>query len=145
WGKIESETIMEKRCREFGIDLRIVRPSAIIDYRNFDPPGLLGRRVGNIFVATGMPGHQLGVVDVVFCGETLAWMVRHFDAAPRVMNLFEPDLPTKRELIARLRAVNPNLTVVWLLPPILHLLSWFALGLQKVVRPGKPAMSLAKM
>lgn len=145
WGKIEAERIAEVRCREAGIDLRVVRPSAIIDYRNFDPPGLLGRRVGNFFVAAGMPGHKLGVVDVVFCGEAIAWMARNFDAAPRVVNLFEPTLPTKRELIAQLRRANPDLTVVWLFPAVLYPLSWFALALQKLLRPGKPAMNIAKM
>lgn len=145
WGKIESEKRMEAGCREYGIDLRIVRPSAIIDYRNFDPPGLLGRRVGNIFVAAGMPGHKLGVVDVVFCGEAIAWMTRNFASAPRAINLFEPELPTKRELIAQLRKANPNLTVVWLYPVFLVPLSWLALALQTVLRPGKPAVNIAKV
>jgi len=145
WGKIEAERLAEAHCREAGMELRVVRPSAIVDYRNFDPPGLLGRRVGNFFVAAGMPGHKLGVVDVVFCGEAIAWMVRNFEVAPRVINLFEPVLPTKRELIAHLRRANPDLTVVWLVPVVLHPLSWFALALQKLLRPGKPAMNIAKM
>lgn len=145
WGKIESERLAVARCREFGIDLRLVRPSALIDYRFFDPPGLLGRRLGNIFVAVGMPGDKLGVVDVVFSGQTLAWMVRHFDEAPVVLNLFEPELPTKRELLARLRSLNPDLTVVWLYPAVLLPLSWFAFALQKVLRPRSPALSIAKM
>jgi predicted dehydrogenase/nucleoside-diphosphate-sugar epimerase len=145
WGKIESERLAVERCKELGIELRVVRPSALIDYRHFDPPGLLGRRVGNIFVAVGMPGHQLGVVDVVFSGETLAWIVRHFDTAPLVLNLFEPELPTKRELLARLRSTNPDLTVIWLVPLVLLPLSWAAFALQKVLRPRKPALSLAKM
>jgi predicted dehydrogenase/nucleoside-diphosphate-sugar epimerase len=145
WGKIESERLAATRCREFGIDLRVVRPSALVDYRFFDPPGLLGRRLGNIFVAVGMPSHKLGVVDVVFSGQSLAWMVRHFDEAPVVLNLFEPELPTKRELLARLRSMNPDLTVVWLYPLILLPLSWFAFALQKVLRPRSPALSIAKM
>jgi hypothetical protein len=122
-----------------------VRPSALVDYRHFDPPGLLGRRLGNIFVAVGMPSHELGVVDVVFSGQTLAWMVRHFDEAPVVLNLFEPELPTKRELIARLRSMNPDLTVVWLYPLVLLPLSWVAFALQKMLRPRSPALSIAKM
>lgn len=145
WGKIEAEKLAASRCRQAGIELRVVRPSAIIDHRNFDPPGLLGRRIGNIFVAVGMPSHRLGVVDVVFCGETIAWMARHFESAPPVINLFEPELPTKRELIEHLRKTNPDLTVVWLVPLVLHPLSWFAFALQKLLRPGKPAMNVAKM
>jgi nucleoside-diphosphate-sugar epimerase len=145
WGKIESERLAMTRCREFGIDLRVVRPSALVDYRFFDPPGLLGRRLGNVFVAVGMPSHKLGVVDVVFSGQTLAWMVRHFDEAPMVLNLFEPELPTKRELLTRLRSMNPDLTVVWLYPLVLLPLSWFAFALQKALRPRSPALNIAKM
>lgn len=145
WGKIESERLAVTRCKELGIDLRVVRPSALIDYRQFDPPGLLGRRIGNIFVAVGMPGHQLGVVDVVFSAQTLAWIVRHFDEAPQVLNLFEPKLPTKRELLVRLRRSNPDLTVVWLPPVILLPLSWFGIVLQKVMRPRRPAFNVAQM
>jgi nucleoside-diphosphate-sugar epimerase len=145
WGKIESERLAVARCREFGIELRVVRPSALVDYRQFDPPGLLGRRLGNMFVAVGMPSHKLGVVDVVFSGQTLAWMVRHFDEVPVVLNLFEPELPTKRELLARLRGMNPDLTVFWLYPFVLMPLSWFAFALQKVLRPSRPALSIAKM
>lgn len=145
WGKIESERLAVTRCKELGIDLRVVRPSALIDYKYFDPPGLLGRRFGNTFVAVGMPGDKLGVVDVVFAGQTLAWVVTHFDQAPSLLNLFEPELPTKRELLAHLRKKNPDLTIVWLYPPLLQSLSWFAVGVQKVLRPRSPAMSLAKM
>lgn len=145
WGKIESERLAVTRCRDLGIDLRVVRPSALVDYRHFDPPGLLGKRIGNIFVAVGMPTHQLGVVDVVFSAQTLAWMVRHFGEAPRVLNLFEPELPTKRELLARLRRSNPDLTIVWMLPAFLIPLSWFAIALQKIVRPRSPAINVAKI
>jgi predicted dehydrogenase/nucleoside-diphosphate-sugar epimerase len=145
WGKIESERLAVARCRELGIELRVVRPSALVDYRFFDPPGLLGRRLGNIFVAVGMPSHQLGVVDVVFSGQTLAWMVRNFDHAPSVLNLFEPELPTKQELVGRLRTMNPDLTVFWLYPVILKPLSWAAFALQKVLRPRSPALNVAKM
>jgi nucleoside-diphosphate-sugar epimerase len=145
WGKIESERLAVALCKDFGIDLRIARPSAIVDYRRFDPPGLLGRRVGNIFVAVGLPKHQLGVVDVVFAAQTISWITRHFENAPSVLNLFEPELPTKRELLTRLKRSNPNLTIVWLLPPVLVPLSWFALGLQKLLRPGRPALNLAQM
>lgn len=145
WGKIESERLAVSLSRKFGIDLRVVRPSALIDYRHFDPPGLLGKRVGNIFVAVGMPSHQLGVVDVVFSARTLAWIVRHFDEAPAVLNLFEPQLPSKRELLGRLRRSNPDLTVVWLTPVFLLPLSWLAIALQKMLRPSAAAINVAKI
>ena len=145
WGKIESERLAVARCAEHGIELRIVRPAALVDYRQFDPPGLLGRRIGNIFVAVGMPGHRLGVVDLVFSARTIAWMVRNFSDAPRLLNLFEPELPTKRELLVLLRKNNPDLTVIWLPPIALIPLSWALLGLQKLLRPRSPALNVAQM
>ena len=145
WGKIESERLAVTRCKELGIELRVVRPSALIDYRHFDPPGLLGKRIGNVFLAVGMPGHQLGVVDVVFSAQTLAWYVRHFAEAPLVLNLFEPQLPTKRELLARLLRTNPDLTVFWLPPVLLLPLSWVAIAIQKVVSPHSAAINVAKI
>ena len=145
WGKIESERLAVARCRELGLHLRVVRPSALIDHRGFDPPGLLGKRIGNIFIAVGRPNQQLGVVDVVFCAQTLAWMVRHFEEAPATLNLFEPELPTKRELLVQLRRANPDLTVVWLPPMVLIPLSALAIALQKILRPRHPAISVAKI
>jgi nucleoside-diphosphate-sugar epimerase len=145
WGKIESERLALSRSKELGIDLRVVRPSALVDYRHFDPPGLLGKRIANIFVAVGMPSHHLGVVDVVFAARTLAWIVRHFDEAPPILNLFDPQLPTKRELLARLRRFNPDLSVVWLTPLFLLPLSWLAIALQKMLRPGAPAVNVGKI
>jgi len=145
WGKIESERLALSRSRELGLELRVVRPSALVDYRHFDPPGLLGKRVGNVFVAVGMPGHELGVVDVVFAAQTLAWMVRHFDDAPAILNLFDPKLPTRRDLLQRLHRTNPDLTVVWLPPIVLVPLSWFAIAIQKILRPRQPAINVAKI
>jgi predicted dehydrogenase/nucleoside-diphosphate-sugar epimerase len=145
WGKAESERVAVARSRELGIDLRIVRPSALVDYRSFDPPGLLGKRVGNIFVAVGMPGHLLGVVDVAFSARALAWMVNHFDEAPDILNLFDPKLPSKRELLTRLRRTNPDLTVVWLPTVALVPLSWLAIALQKVLHPRRAAINVARV
>jgi predicted dehydrogenase/nucleoside-diphosphate-sugar epimerase len=145
WGKVESERVAVERCKELGIGLRVVRPSALVDYRRFEPPGLLGKRVGNVFVAVGMPGHQLGVVDVAFSGETIAWMLGNFEEAPRILNLFEPELPTKRQLLARLRRANPDLSVVWLYPFVLVPLSWLAVALQKVMSPRRTALNVAKV
>lgn len=146
WGKLESERLAEKLATELGLDLRIVRPGAIVDYQGeFDPPGRLGKRLGNWFVAVGAPGHRLGVVDLTFAGETFVWIANHFDRAPRKLNLLDPVLPTKRDLIRRLRVMNPDLSVVWLPTIVLVPLSWAAILLQKAMKPGKPAINVAKV
>lgn len=145
WGKAESEALAGRLADELGLELRIVRPGALVDYERFDPPGRLGRRIGNIFVAVGGPREPLGVTSIQFGADALAWTCSEFDQAPEVVNLLEPELPTRRALLDRLKERNPDLRVVWLPRFALHPLSWFALGLQKVMRPGKPAISVAKV
>ncbi|HEX6967166.1 MAG TPA: Gfo/Idh/MocA family oxidoreductase [Gemmatimonadaceae bacterium] len=145
WGKLESERRAVALGKELGITVKVVRPGALVDYDNFEPPGRLGKRLGNIFVAVGSPRDNLGVADVRFAGRTLAWMATHFDEAPQTLHILAPQLPTRRELVSRLRKVNPDLTVVWLPTALLVPLSWTAIGAQKVLRRGKPAVDVAKV
>ena len=48
WGKLQSEKLARKLAAELDLKLRIVRPGAVVDYQRFDPPGRLGKRVGNM-------------------------------------------------------------------------------------------------
>ncbi|HEX5436687.1 MAG TPA: Gfo/Idh/MocA family oxidoreductase [Gemmatimonadaceae bacterium] len=144
WGKLESERRAVELGRELGLDVKIVRPGPLVNYADFEAPGRLGKRIGNIFVAVGSPRSPLGVADVAFAGRTIAWMVNHFDDAPAVLHLLSPQLPTRRELVGRLKASNPDLSTVWLPTVCVVPLSWMAIGAQKLLRPGKPAMNVAK-
>jgi nucleoside-diphosphate-sugar epimerase len=144
WGKLESERLATTLGKELGLDVKVVRPGAIVDYSNMDPPGRLGKRLGNVFVAVGSPNDRLGVVGLQFAADVLAWMVDHFDDAPRTFNLLDPHLQTKRELLTTLKRSNPDMGVVWLPRLVLYPLSWAAIVLQKILRPGKPTMNVAK-
>jgi len=145
WGKAESERLATNLGRELGIQVPIVRPGAIVDGREFEPPGRLGRRIGNIFVAVGSPRDSLGVVDVRDVAQLLAWMALDPERAPKILNLIDPKQPSKRDLVRRLRKQNPGLWVVWLPRFLLIPLSWFASLAQKVLRPGKPAINVAEV
>jgi hypothetical protein len=83
------------------------------------------------------------VVDVSFAARTLIWIVRHFDDAPRTMNVLSPTQPTKRDMLRRLRQSNPDLRVVWFPRAVLRPVSWTAIGAQKVLRPGSPPIDAA--
>jgi nucleoside-diphosphate-sugar epimerase len=145
WGKAASERLALETGDASGVDVRVVRPGAIVDYESFDPPGRLGKRVGNVFVAVGKGGDKLGVVDLGFAADTLAWIATNCERAPETLNLIQPDQPTKKRLVGRLRQMNPDLAVIWLPMPVLRSLSWLALGLQKVLRPGRPAVNAAEV
>ncbi len=145
WGKLESERLAVQLGKDLGLSVKVVRPGALVDYRDFDPPGRLGKRLGNIFVAVGSPDDQLGVVDVGFSGRFLAWMADAWESVPSPLNLLDPVPPTKRELLGHLRKANPDLSVIWLPTVVLVPLSWVATFAQKVLRPGKPAINVAKV
>ena len=95
--------------------------------------------------AVGSSSDKLGVVDVGFSGRFLAWTVDHWDEVPSPLNLLDPVSPTKRELLDQLRKANPDLTVIWLPTFVLIPLSWVAMLAQKLLRPGKPPINLAKV
>ena len=145
WGKVESERLARELSVELGLAVKVVRPGALVDYAEFEPPGRLGKRVGNVFVAVGSPRDRLGIADVDFAARVLGWIADNFDQAPDALNLIAPELPTKRDLLARLRRNNPDLSVVWLPRPVLVPLSWIALLVQRILRPGKPAVNLARV
>jgi predicted dehydrogenase/nucleoside-diphosphate-sugar epimerase len=145
WGKVESEALVTRLGQEFGIEVKIVRPGAIVDPDRFEPPGLLGKRVGNLFVLIGSRQERLAVVDVGFAARTLAWMVERFEEAPDVLHLLAPDLPSKASLLEPLRRSNPDLTVIPLPWAALVPLSWAAVAVQKVLRPHRPAVNPARV
>ena len=143
WGKLESERLALETGQKFGIGVKIARPGPLVDFREFDPPGRLGRRIGNIFVAVGMPGDRLSITELQFAARALVWMSDHFDAAPDTLNLLNPEATTKGDAVARLRRRNPDLTVLWLPMSALVPISWLAMLIQKVVRPGRAALNVA--
>lgn len=145
WGKAQAERRARELGDELGIRVTILRPGAIVDWRQLDPPGKLGRRLGNLFVAVGGRKDTLGVVDVSDAARVAIWAALNGDRAPRTLNVVDPELPTKRQLMSHLRQANPGLRVVWLPRGILWPLSWMAMGLQKVLRPGSPAINVASV
>jgi nucleoside-diphosphate-sugar epimerase len=145
WGKLESELLAKERAEELGLELRIVRPGAIVDYGRFDPPGALGRRLGSLYVVVGSRDEAIGVVDLRFAAGLISWIARNFEDAPEVLHLLDLELPKKRDLISRLRAVNPDLRIVRVPRFVLVPLSQLAVVAQKLLRPRRPAVNPAKV
>lgn len=145
WGKSESERLAVDLGAELGLRIKVVRPGALVDFRQLEPPGRLGRRIGNLLVAVGASKEESGAVDVRFAGRTIAFMAAHFDEVPDRLNLVAPRPSTKGELVAALKRSNPDLGVVWLPRLALAPLSWMAVALQKALRPGRPAIRLARV
>ena len=142
WGKAESERIAADAPNTHGIDVRIVRPGALVSAAAYEPPGKLGRAVGGVYVAIGSGRATIPIADVEWAGELIAWIGLHFDEAPAMSHAINPLPATRKDLVARMRRVSPQMKVVWFPTPLLALASGAAWMLQKVLRPGKPAVSV---
>lgn len=145
WGKLVSEQRAIELGEELGLRVKVWRPAALIDLERFEPPGKLGKRAGNLFVAVGGRREPIGASDVGYCARMLAWAALDFDGSPEILNILPPVMPSRGELVEELRKTSPDLTVVWLPRLLLGPLSLFAVVLQKVLRPGKAAVSVAKV
>jgi predicted dehydrogenase/nucleoside-diphosphate-sugar epimerase len=142
WAKAEAERLAMERASAGGIDLRTVRLGPLVDYDDYTPPGRLGREVARLFVAMGSRGKPLSVCSVRTAAAVLCRCARDFATAPPLVNLLEVPSPTRGELADRLRLGRPDLKFVWLPFPVLRGMSLMATGLQKMLRPGKPALDV---
>ena len=136
WGKAESERLAMNLSRELGIQIRIIRPGPLVDYTNFDPPGRLGREVGSLFVYVGSKRSKLSLCSTQVAAEVIREYVSNFNKMPAILNLVEPDAPTRAELVEILLKTRPDLKsmripagFLWVLSPGLKLL-------QRIIRPG---------
>jgi nucleoside-diphosphate-sugar epimerase len=142
WAKAEAERMADAFAREGKIDVRTVRLGPLVDYADYTPPGRLGREIVRLFVGMGGPRKPLSVCSVQTAAQVLRHYAGAFDSAPARLNLLEVPAPTRGELFDRLRVNRPDLWILWLPFPVLRLLSLLATGLQKALRPGKPALDL---
>jgi nucleoside-diphosphate-sugar epimerase len=114
WGKCRQEELVEREAAALGISTRIIRPGALVDWQQAALPGLMGRRLfGPWHLGLGRAGLPIAVCDLEQCANAVAWCASHFDAAPAIVNLLDPAIPTRGDVLARLRARGWNGRMVW--------------------------------
>jgi predicted dehydrogenase/nucleoside-diphosphate-sugar epimerase len=115
WGKTEQEALVDHEAPALGIAVRIVRPGALVDWTDPALPGLMGRHLfGRWHLGLGRPRLPIAVCDVGRCAEAIAWCATHFDAAPPIVNLFDPEVTTRGAFVARLRDRGWTGRIVWM-------------------------------
>jgi len=142
WAKAAAERLADARAAEGAIEVRTLRLGPLVDFDTYAPPGRLGREVARLFVAMGLPSSRLAICSVGTAVAALCHYADRFAAAPPVVNVIESPPLARRELVRRLRRTRPDLKIVWLPFPMLRMLSWFAIGLQKLRHPTRPALNL---
>jgi len=133
WGKAQSEAIVHKLGRELKVNTKVIRPGPLVDYAYFEPPGRLGREVASKFVVMGSPNSSLSVCDVGMAADVIAHYVKNFDAVPKVLNLIDPERPTRRDLMRRLLRRRTDLRSIYIPSWMVSLLAWISIPVQRIV------------
>jgi predicted dehydrogenase/nucleoside-diphosphate-sugar epimerase len=142
WAKAEAECLADDRAKKGTVDVRTVRLGPLVDFSDYTPPGRLGRDIAKTFIGMGSRGNALSVLDTQTAARVIRWYADEFEAAPRCVNLVEVPATTRGQLADRMKATRPELRFFWLPFWLLKLLSWFAIGLQKVLKPKAPALDV---
>jgi nucleoside-diphosphate-sugar epimerase len=139
WGKCEAERAVAAEAPGLNIDTRIVRPGALIDWRDPEIPGLAGRRLfGDWHLGLGRPGLPIAIYGVGEAAAAIAWMAEQFDQAPAVVNLVDGATTTRAALLERMRANGWHGRVLWAPIRPLAAAMWaarMAFGLARGSRP----------
>lgn len=143
WAKAAAEEDVARRGPALGVDVRTVRPGPLVDFSAYEPPGRLGRELGPVYVAIGPREGRLPLCDVQTAAQAIRAVVADFPAAPPVINLVEPEAPTRQELLARWLRKRPDLSSVWMPAWVLSMLSPIAKLAQKILRPKATPIDLA--
>ena len=114
WGKCGAEQLVTEAQARGEIDARIIRPAALIDVTNPEMPGLIGKRLFNRWhLGLGRPGLPFAACDVSTAAAIVAWCADRFDEAPALLNLLDPSIRTRRQLLARFREHGWRGRMVW--------------------------------
>jgi predicted dehydrogenase/nucleoside-diphosphate-sugar epimerase len=133
WAKAEAEREVVERGPLLGLSVRIVRPGPLVDFKAYEPPGRLGRELGPVFLAVGPRAGQLSLCEVSTAAQVIRTVLEDFESAPPIVNLVEPEAPTRAHLLSLWLSRRPDLKAIWLPSWVLSVLSPVAKGLQRVV------------
>ena len=142
WGKAESERYIGNSAKRLGVDVRIIRLGPLVDFNDYTPPGRLGREVGRRFVCMGSRGEKLSVCDIETATKVIRHYVERFDESPPILNLVEPDAPSRKELFEKLQKVRPDLRPIFVPGLFVKAISPPLKLLQKILMPGKKPIDI---
>ncbi len=114
WGKCVAEELVTAAQARREIQARIIRPAALIDWEQMELPGLLGRRLfGRWHLGLGRPGLPMAVCEVGRAAAAVAWCADHFVEAPQIVNLIDPAIRTRAQLLNLFHEHGWRGRVVW--------------------------------
>jgi predicted dehydrogenase/nucleoside-diphosphate-sugar epimerase len=144
WGKSEAERVVSAEAPALGITSTVLRPAALVDWRNPELPGLVGRRLfGRWHLGFGRPGLPFAVCEVSTAAAVVAWYVAHFEDAPPVLHLIDDAIPTRQRLLGLFHEHGWRGRVLWVPIPLFAVLvhaARSAIALPTLRRPARLAL-----
>jgi nucleoside-diphosphate-sugar epimerase/predicted dehydrogenase len=143
WAKAQAEHDVAAAGRDSKLQVRIIRPGPLVDFGAYEPPGRLGREIGPVFVAVGPRSGRLPLCDIHTAAKVIRAAVSDPHGTPPVINLVEPQAPSRDELLSLWLGKRPDLRSVWLPAWVLAVLSPAARFAQRVLRPRNTPIDIA--
>lgn len=143
WAKAESEREVIEKGPALGLTVRVVRPGPLVDFNAYTPPGRLGRELGPLFLAIGPRSGKLSLCSVSTMAQVIRVGIADFGAMPPVLNVVEPEAPTRSALLSLWLQQRPDLATFWLPGWVLSILSPIATLAQKILRPRATPIDVA--
>jgi len=142
WGKAEAERFVRDFPRKPGFRSAVIRLGPLVDFSAFEPPGRLGREVGRRFVCMGSNGSRMAICGVDTAASVIRYYLEDFGKAPPVLNLVEPDPPTRRDLVRRIISRRPDLKPLVVPTFAIRLLSPLLKLIQRLMLPGRKPIDI---
>ncbi len=142
WGKARAEEIAHQLGKEFDMQVNTIRLGPLVDYDNYMPPGRLGREVGTLFVAMGSKKSKLSLCDLDTAADVIRSYLDEPKSAPRLLNLVDPNAPTRKELLDRHLGNRRELSVFWMPNFLLKAISVSLKFMLKLLKPGKKPLDV---
>ena len=143
WAKAESEREVTEKGPALGLKIRILRPGPLVDFNAYTPPGRLGRELGPLFLAIGPRSGRLSLCAVSTMAQVIRVGLTDLDAMPPVLNVVEPEAPTRSALLSLWLKERPDLSSFWLPGWVLSILSPLAKLAQRILRPRATPIDVA--
>jgi predicted dehydrogenase/nucleoside-diphosphate-sugar epimerase len=119
WAKAEAERIAYANAPKLGIDLKVLRPGALVDWRRPELPGLVGRRLfGHWYLGFGRPGLPFPACEVRTAAAITAWYTQHFEDTAPVLHVIDDALASRRRLLALLKRNGWQGRMCWIPIPL---------------------------
>ncbi len=142
WAKSIAEDLVCQADEKGKIKGKTLRLGPLVDYDAYYPPGRLGREIGTTFFAVGSKKDRMSICTTATAVKVIIQYMQKFDEVPDLLNVVEPEAPTRKDLVLRLLNQRLELKSIWIPAFVLKTVSPLLIVLQRVLLSKKKPIDL---